>query len=855
MNRVLKAVLIGTGLLFSINAEAAVFNVNTTNDTVDTTPGDGNCADAGAQCSLRAALMEANSLAGDDTINVPAGTYTQALVAANEDLNAGGDWDISSNITLIGAGASTTIFQAAAAPGTATERVMEVTSTTAVVSITGVTLRHGNKTGAAAATTRGGGIRNQGNLTMNASIVTLNNASGGGGIRNERTITLNSVTVSNNVCNTGGTTCFGGGMYNNLAALTTVTINNSIFSANQSVSPGANGFGFGAGLGIEGVSGFNIVISGSAFTGNIGSGNGTGGSNGNGIRLLPTAASTANITNSTFSNNSGSAGASIQGVGIQAFTSGAGTLTGTWDGLTVSGNTGTTGVGLALVPTGGAMNLTIRNTTISGNTATLSGGGLIVSNSGATSGAASAITVVNSTISGNTANGAGGGAFAESPAATGSMTLNCNFCTIANNRANNDNSGTDSGGGVARPGTGVVNLKNSVVGDNSVGTGGVGPDIFGTINSQDYNHIEDTSGGTVGGTTTNNGTGDAQLGALASNGGPNQTHLPGGTSPVLNTIPNGVNDCGSVVTNDQRGILRPAAGGCEKGSVEVSGAILVRSRADFDGDGRTDVSVFRAAEGNWYLKRSTSGPVTVAFGIPTDVIVPGDYDGDNKADVAIFRADANAANPDFYVLNSGNSTITGASWGIPGDVPVTGDYDGDGKNDFSVFRPSNATWYIVNSAGGSVVEPFGISGDVPLAIDFEGDGKTNLAVYRPGNLTWYIARPTGVPAQNFDAAPFGIAGDILVPADYDGDGKEDLAVFRPSTGQWFLRRSIDLVTNILQFGVNGDVPVPGDYDGDGKDDVAVFRSGTWWINGSTSGLSTDNFGLVTDTAVPRRYLP
>src|SRR5690606_6039891 len=31
------------------------------------------------------------------------------------------------------------------------------------------------------------------------------------------------------------------------------------------------------------------------------------------------------------------------------------------------------------------------------------------------------------------------------------------------------------------------------------------------------------------------------------------------------------------------------------------------SRADFDGDGRTDVSVFRGSEGNWYLNQSTDG--------------------------------------------------------------------------------------------------------------------------------------------------------------------------------------------------------------------------------------------------------
>ncbi|MBK7705792.1 MAG: VCBS repeat-containing protein [Acidobacteria bacterium] len=856
MQRFLRVSMICLMVVFvsALAANAATFVVNTTNDTVDATPGDGTCADGSAQCSLRAAIGEANALAGDDTITIPAGTYTQSLVAANEDLNAGGDWDITSNITINGAGAATTILQAAATPGTATERVMEITSTTAVVTIAGVTLRHGNKTGAAAATTRGGGIRSQGTLTINDSIVTLNNSSGGGGIRNERTITLNNVTVSNNACNNGGATCFGGGMYNNLAALTTVTINNSTFSGNSSVSPGTNGFGFAAGLGIEGTLGFNIVISGSAFTGNIGTGTGTGGSNGNGIRILPTAAGTANITNSVFSNNSGTGGASIQGVGITAFTSGAGTLTGTWDRVSITGNTGTTAPGLVINPTGGAANLTITNSTISGNVGSASVGGVLASNAGATSGAASVINFVNSTISGNSTAGAGGGVLLEQPAATGSMTMNFNFCTIANNGANTDNTGTDSGGGIFRSTAGALNLKNTIVGDNFVGTGGLGPDIFGAINSQDYNHIENTAGATIGGTTTNNTTGDAILGALANNGGSTQTHLPGAGSAALNAIPNATNDCGTVVTTDQRGVTRPDSGACEKGSVEVS-SVIVKSRADFDGDGRTDVSVFRPSEGNWYLNRSTAGLVVSQFGLSTDTLVPGDYDGDQKADLAIFRPDANPANPDFYVLNSNGNILTGASWGIPGDTPISGDYDGDGKNDRAVFRSSNAVWYVILSGGGSIVEPFGLTTDIPLAIDNDGDGKTNLAVYRPGTNTWYIARPTGVPAQNFDASPYGLAGDLLVPADYDGDNKDDIAVFRPSAGTWFIRRSTNGNTDIVTFGTSGDVPVPGDYDGDGKDDVAVYRNGQWWLNRSTSGLAITNFGNATDTPIPKRYIP
>ena len=277
----------------------------------------------------------------------------------------------------------------------------------------------------------------------------------------------------------------------------------------------------------------------------------------------------------------------------------------------------------------------------------------------------------------------------------------------------------------------------------------------------------------------------------------------------------------------------------------------VKSRADFDGDGKTDLSVFRPSTGVWYIQRSTAGFGAINWGVSGDVLVPGDFDGDGKADTAVFRADANPANSDYYLLKSNGFVFQGTSWGVPGDVPVVGDYDGDAKTDFAVFRPSNGTWYILNSSNGSnTVAPFGQSGDQAMAFDLENDGKTNLAVYRPGNNTWYIARNTGTPATNFDAYPFGSAGDIAVPADYDGDNKDDVAVFRPSNGTWYIRRSTDSGVTITAFGLNGDVPVPGDYDGDGKDDVAVYRGGTWYVNRSTAGFFAVPFGIGSDTAVP-----
>ena len=160
-----------TTLAWAVNANAATFVVNTTADTQDAAPGNGVCADAGGACSLRAAITEANALAGADIITLPAGTYTQALVANSEDLNAGGDFDLTSSMTINGAGSGTTIIQANVLPNTATERVIDCLGTISVaptVVINDVTVRHG-----------AGGIYNfRSYVTITNSIITGSTAGG-----------------------------------------------------------------------------------------------------------------------------------------------------------------------------------------------------------------------------------------------------------------------------------------------------------------------------------------------------------------------------------------------------------------------------------------------------------------------------------------------------------------------------------------------------------------------------------------------------------------------------------------------------------------------------------------------------
>jgi len=229
----------------------------------------------------------------------------------------------------------------------------------------------------------------------------------------------------------------------------------------------------------------------------------------------------------------------------------------------------------------------------------------------------------------------------------------------------------------------------------------------------------------------------------------------------------------------------------------------------------------------------------IQFGIANDTFLPADYDGDGKADVAVWRPGALGVAA-FIILQSSDQSIRTNIFGQTGDnTEVIGDYDGDGKVDPAIYRSGASIgdpsiWMYQSSIAGGAVVPvvWGQNGDFPAPGDYDGDGKNDFVVQRNaggGNAAFHMKLTSGVIQTNI----FGTPTDVIVPGDYDGDGKTDIAVIRGIGGSimWRVLASTGIsISN--NFGNSAtDFPIPGDYNGDGKSDLAVWRPG---VGGGTN---------------------
>ncbi len=182
-------------------------------------------ASAGFQISLRAAVQEANALAGDDVIELGVGTYVLTLSGVQEDFAVSGDLDIRDNLTIRGKGVGQTIIDASGLPAAQRDRIFQILAGSSLT-LQGVTLQGGNVLGSE----DGGAIKNSGTLTILDSEIKNNTSQDdAGAINNSGTLTINRTTISNN------TAVATGGAIRNTA---TMTILNSTINGNTSANNG-----------------------------------------------------------------------------------------------------------------------------------------------------------------------------------------------------------------------------------------------------------------------------------------------------------------------------------------------------------------------------------------------------------------------------------------------------------------------------------------------------------------------------------------------------------------------------------------------------------------------------------------
>ena len=375
--------------------EAKTFIVTSTLDEMDTAPGDGVCVSSSGNCTLRAAIQEANALDGPDSIKLKTGLYMLTIAGISENGCATGDLDITDSLTLIGTGAKNTFINAGKI-----DRVFHIMGDVAV-KMSNITIQNGLATDngfGSGSEAFGGAILNEGGTLKVTASTLSNNAAfanyvwGGAIYSRSGEVTVGKSIISNNLAR-GINQSIGGGIASYGA---TLTIKGSTLAMNSALGVGVDATSWGGGIWLNG--GF-VTVEKSTISNNVAGGSYVGYGGG-----ICNEDGTLTVTGSKIYNNTALGVDDVSGGGISNVY-----LTLTVTGSTISNNSATAMAGLGAgggISINGAT-LTIKGSTLANNTASgseSSWGGGICSQS-------SDVTVDSSTISGNAASGMPGPGF------------------------------------------------------------------------------------------------------------------------------------------------------------------------------------------------------------------------------------------------------------------------------------------------------------------------------------------------------------------------------------------------------------------------------------------------------------
>ncbi|HET6594678.1 MAG TPA: PxKF domain-containing protein [Anaerolineales bacterium] len=252
-------------------AADANFVVNSTVDMVDANPGDGLCeTDITGDCTLRAAVQEANAFAGADTITLPAGSYVLSQPGTGEDEAASGDLDIAEEVTITGAGMGATIIDASNL-----DRAFQIF---AALDLSDLTIQNGSASPGGALLVNG--VARVTHVELRNNQANAETSSGTGGaiyLSVEASAEITQSQFSSNYA------YFGGGAVASANA-TTFTVTDSTFDSNTTTLGGGALY----------PNGFSAIITNSTFVNNSADTGGAIHSNANSVE----------VTNSTFVGNS-----------------------------------------------------------------------------------------------------------------------------------------------------------------------------------------------------------------------------------------------------------------------------------------------------------------------------------------------------------------------------------------------------------------------------------------------------------------------------------------------------------------------------------------------------------------------